>query len=103
MSLRALYLFAGPRRKLYEKFKEGIVPDTHFNGFNHMADNGVEATFLENKLTEFLRKISFNIIQIPAIFIMRSYDVVFSGSGLLTLFIVKYLFRWKKPKWIIYN
>jgi len=102
-NLRLVYLFAGSRRNFYEKYKIGEVPDTHLVGLNHMADNGIDATFMENGLTEFLRKISFNIIQLPVLFRLRSYDVIFSGSGLLTLFIVKYLLRLKKPKWVIYN
>src|SRR3989344_3945946 len=68
-----------------------------------MASFGIEATFLENRATEFLRKISFNLTQLPVLFRLKSYDVIFSGSGLLTLFIVKYILRLKKPKWVIYN
>ncbi|MDP3763194.1 MAG: glycosyltransferase family 4 protein [bacterium] len=103
MNLRVLYLFAGQRRKLYEEYKKGKASDIHLVGFNRMADYGIEATFLENRLTEFLRKISFNLTQLPVLFRLRSCDVIFSGSGLLTLFFVKYVFRFKKPKWVIYN
>lgn len=103
MSLRLLYLFAGPRRKLYEEYKEGKASDLHLVGFNHMADYGIEATFLENRLTEFLRRISFNLTQLPVLFRLKSYDVIFSGAGIFTLFLVKYVLRLKKPKWVIYN
>jgi len=103
MNLRLLYLYAGARRKQYEDYKKGDAPDIYLVGLNYMADHGIDATFLENRLTEFLRKISFNIIQLPVLFRLKSCDVIFSGSGFLTLFIVKYLLRFKKPKWVIYN
>ena len=103
MNLRVLYLFAGSRRKFYEEYKKGKASDIHLVGLNHMADYGIEATFLENWLTEFLRKISFNLTQLPVLFRLHSYDIIFSGSGILTLFIIKYVLRFKKPKWVIYN
>ena len=103
MNLRVLYLFAGPRRKLYKEYKEGKASDIHLVGLNHMVDYGIEATFLENRLTEFLRRVSFNLTQLPVLFWLKSYDVIFSGAGIPTLFLVKYVLRLKKPKWIIYN
>ena len=103
MNLRVLYLFAGQRRKLYEEYKKGNASDIQLVGLNRMADYGIDATFLENRLTEFLRKISFNLTQLPVLFRLWSCDVIFSGSGLLTLFIVKRILRFKKPKWVIYN
>ncbi|OHA91131.1 MAG: hypothetical protein A2758_01485 [Candidatus Zambryskibacteria bacterium RIFCSPHIGHO2_01_FULL_49_18] len=103
MNLRVLYLFAGSRQKFYEEYKAGKASDIHLVGLNRMASFGIEATFLENRATEFLRKISFNLTQLPVLFRLKSYDVIFSGSGLLTLFIVKYILRLKKPKWVIYN
>ena len=103
MNLRVLYLFAGQRRKFYEEYQEDRASDIHLVGLNRMADYGINATFLENRLTEFLRKISFNFTQLPVLFQLYLCDVIFSGSGILTLFIVKYVFRFKKPKWVIYN
>ena len=103
MNLRVLYLFAGPRRKLYKEYKEGKASDIHFVGLNRMADYGIEATFTENGLTEFLRRISFNLTQLPVLFRLKSYDVIFSGAGVFTLFVAKYVLRFKKPKWVIYN
>ncbi len=103
MNLRVLYLFAGPRRKLYEEYRIGEAPDTYLVGFNHIANQGIKTTFLENRLTEFLRKVSFNLTQLPILFILGSCDIIFSGSGIFTLFIVKYVLRLKKPKWFIYN
>lgn len=102
-NLRLLYLFAGPRKKIYEDFKKGQVPGIDLVGLNHMSDYGIDATFLENRLTEFLRKVSFNLIQLPVLFRLHTCDVIFSGSGILTLFLVKYVLRLKKPKWAIYN
>ncbi|MFQ5436726.1 MAG: hypothetical protein ACE5FD_17855, partial [Anaerolineae bacterium] len=90
MNLRLLYLFAGSRKKQYEEYKKGNAPDMYLVGLNHMADHSIDATFFENRLTEFLRKISFNLTQLPVLFRLKSCDVIFSGSGLLTLFIVKY-------------
>ncbi|OGZ74022.1 MAG: hypothetical protein A2832_02365 [Candidatus Zambryskibacteria bacterium RIFCSPHIGHO2_01_FULL_44_22b] len=103
MNLRVLYLFAGSRRKLYEEYKKGRASDIHLVGLNRMVSYGIDATFLENRLTEFLRKISFNLTQLPVLFRLKSCDVIFAGSGILTLFIVKYILRLKKPKWVIYN
>lgn len=102
-NLRLLYLFAGPRKKIYEDYKKGEVPGIDLVGLNHMSAYGIDATFLENKLTEFLRKVSFNLIQLPVLFKLHTCDIIFSGSGILTLFFVKYIFRLKKPKWAIYN
>src|SRR3989344_6143147 len=103
MNLRALFLFAGPRGKLYEEYKKGDAPDTYLVGLNHMSKYAIEAGFIENRFTEYLRKLSFNLTQLPTLSYLRSYDIVFSGSGVLTLFLVKFLLRWRKPKWAIYN
>ncbi len=101
--MRVLYLYAGTRRKNFEAWQKGLEPDTPLVGLNHLKRFGIEADFFENRFTEFFRKISFNLTQLPALFAMRKYDAVFSGAGLTTLFIAKYLLRWKKPKWFIYN
>lgn len=103
MNLRVLYLFAGPRRKHYEDYKKGKTPGIDLVGLDQMSNYGIAATFLENRLTEFLRKISFNLVQLPVLFQLRSCDVIFAGSGVFTLFIIKFIFRLKRPKWIIYN
>lgn len=103
MKLRVLYLFAGPRRKVYEDYKKGKVPGIDLVGLNFMPTYDIDATFLENKYTEFFRKISFNLTQLPVFAHVRSYDVIFAGSGFLTLFLMKYVLRLKKPKWIVYN
>lgn len=103
MNLRLLYLFAGPRRKIYEEFKAGKVPGIDLVGINLMASHGIDATFLENRATEFFRKISFNLTQLPVLLRLHTCDVIFAGSGFLTLFIIKYILRLKRPKWVVYN
>mgnify|MGYP001574646349 CR=1 FL=1 len=103
MNVWVLYLFAGQRWKFYEEYKKGKASDIHLVGLNRMANYGIEATFLENRLTEFLRKISFNFTQLPVLFRLHLYDVIFAGAGILALFIVKYILRLKRPKWVIYN
>src|SRR3990167_1416261 len=84
MNLRVLYLFAGQRRKLYEEYKKGKASDIHLIGFNHMANYGIEVTFLENRLTEFLRRISFNLTQLPVLFRLKSCDVIFSADAIMS-------------------
>lgn len=101
--MRVLYLYAGTRKKSYAAWQQGLEPDTPLVGLNHLAQFGIEADFFENSFTESFRRISFNLAQLPALFVVRSYDAVFSGAGLLTLFIVKRLLRWERPRWFIYN
>ncbi len=101
--MRVLYLYAGTRKKNFEAWQRGLEPDTPLVGLNHLKQYGIDADFFENGLTEFFRRISFNLTQLPALFVMRSYDAVFSGAGLTTLFIAKHLFGWKKPRWFVYN
>lgn len=101
--MRVLYLYAGTRTKSFDAWQKGLEPDTPLVGLNHLKRYGIDAVFFENRFTEFFRRISFNLTQLPALFVMRSYDAVFSGAGLTTLFIAKYLLKWKKPKWFIYN
>lgn len=101
--MRVLYLYAGTRKKSFEAWRRGLEPDTPLVGLNHMKQFGIEADFFENRFTEFFRRISFNLTQLPALFVMRAYDAAFSGAGLTTLFIAKYLLRWKRPKWFVYN
>lgn len=103
MNLRVLYLFSGPRRKIYNDFKDSKVPGIDLVGLNLMADYGIDATFLENRATEFLRKISFNLVQLPVFTRLHTCDVIFAGSGFLTLFILKYILHFQRPKWVVYN
>ncbi len=102
-NLRVLYLYAGTRKKNFQAWEKGLEPDTPLVGLNYLSQYGIQADFLENRLTEFLRKISFNLTQLPVLWRARSYDAIFSGSGILTLFLVKHLLGWEKPKWFIYN
>lgn len=101
--MRVLYLFAGSRKKTFEAVSKGLEPDTPLVGFYYLRALGIEARYLENWLTEFLRKISFNLTQLPVLWQARSFDWVFSGSGIFTLFLIKGFLKWKRPKWAIYN
>jgi len=101
--MKILFLYAGVRKKIFEDSQKALGPDTELLGLNHMKDYGIEADFLENSYTNFFRKISFQLTQIPALFFIRQYDVVYSASGLILLFFIKYILRWKKPLWIIHN
>lgn len=101
--MKVLYLYAGTRTKSFDAWQKGLEPDTPLIGLNHLKQYGIDAVFFENPFTEFFRRLSFNLTQLPALFVIRSYDAVFSGAGLTTLFIAKFLLGWKKPKWFIYN
>ncbi len=101
--MKVLFLYSGARKKIYDEATRRIGPDTELLGLNYMKNYGIEADFLENSWTNFFRKISFELTQLPALFSLKRYDVVYSASGLLLLFFIKYILRWKKPVWIIYN
>jgi|GEM_PF-869796 glycosyltransferase involved in cell wall biosynthesis len=101
--MRVLYLYAGSRRAFYEKWKRGEVPDTQLLGLNYMKDLGVDAEFIEWRFCEFLRRINFNLVHLPYIFAIKKYDIVFMCAGLPLVFLAKYILRWKKPRFVIYN
>lgn len=101
--MRVLYLYAGSRKAFYEQWKRGIVPDTQLLGLNYMKGLGIDVKFIEWRLPELLRRVSFNLVHLPYIFALRKYDVVFICAGLPLVFLAKYIFRWKKPKFVIYN
>jgi glycosyltransferase involved in cell wall biosynthesis len=101
--MKVLFLYAGRRKKIFEEYKERIGPDTELLGLNYMDELGIEADFLENKWTDFFRKISFHLTELPAILKIRQYDIVYSGSGLFLLFLIKYILRWKKPRFVMMN
>jgi len=100
---KVLYLYAGRRREFYEKWKRGLVPDTQLLGLNYMDNFGIDATFLEWPISNWLRKLSFNLAHLPYIFAIREYDLVFICAGLPLVFLSKWLLRWKKPGFVIYN
>lgn len=100
---KVLYLYAGSRREFYDKWKKGLVPNTQLLGLNYMEELGVDAEFLEWPLPERLRKINFNLVHLPYIFAIRKYDVVFICAGLPLVFLAKWILRWRKPKFVIYN
>ncbi len=101
--MRVLYLYAGIRKNVLAAWQRAQEPDNRLLGLNHLRRFGIAAEFLENRWTELFRKISFNATQFPAIVPSLQYDAVFSGSGLLALFIVKRVLRRKKPRWILFN
>ena len=103
MSLRVLYLYAGSRKKIYQAYLDGSGPDTELLGLNYLRDYGIQADFFENRWTEFFRKISFHLTDLPVLFRLHRYDIIFSSSSPITLFLVKFLLRRKKPLWVAYN
>ncbi len=100
---KVLYLYAGSRREFYNKWKKGLVPDTQLLGLNYMSKFGIDAEFLEWPIAEWLRRINFNLVHLPYLFALRRYDVVCICAGLPLVFVAKFLLRWKKPKFVIYN
>ncbi len=102
-NLRVLYLYAGPRRAFYQKFKKGLTPDTQLLGLNHMEEFGINAEFLEYPLAEFLRKVNFNLVHLPYLFSLLRYNVVFICAGLPLVFLARYLLGRHRPFFVIYN
>lgn len=101
--MKALFLYAGSRKAFYEQWKQGLVPDTQLLGLNYMKGLGIDAQFIEWRLSELLRRVSFNLVHLPYIFAIRKYDIVFICAGLPLVFLAKYILGWKKPKFVIYN
>jgi glycosyltransferase involved in cell wall biosynthesis len=102
-SPKVLYLYAGARRKFFEQWQKGLVPDTQLLGLNHLKKFGVNANFVEWSFCEWLRRINFNLVHLPYILLIKKYDVVFICAGLPLVFLAKWILRWKKPKFVIYN
>lgn len=102
-TLKVLYLFAGERKKLEQLWQEGKMPDSFFIGLNHLKDLGIEATYIENKFLNWVRKKNYNLPNLFLLFTLRRYDIVFSGASLALPFVAKVLLRMKKPKFVWYN
>lgn len=100
---KVLYLYAGSRQNFYNEWSRGLVADTQLLGLNYMSKLGIDAEFSEWSIAEGLRRISFNLVHLPYIFIVWRYDIVFICAGLPLVFLAKYLLRLKKPKFVIYN
>ena len=100
---KVLYLYAGSRKGFYHKYTQGLIPDTQLLGLNYMQRLGVNAEFMELRISEYLRKINFNLVHIPYLFFIRRYETVFICAGLPVVFIARYILRWKKPRFVIYN
>lgn len=101
--MKVLFLYAGSRKAFYEKWKRGLVPDTQLLGLNYMEQLGMDAEFIEWRLPELLRRISFNLVHLPYILAIKKYDIVFLCAGLPLVFLAKYILRWKNPEFVIYN
>ncbi len=101
--MRVLYLYAGSRKAFYESWRRDEAPDTQLLGLNYMKNLGIDAEFIEWRFCEWLRRINFNLVHIPYLFAIKKYDIVFLCAGLPLVFIAKYVLRWKKPKFVIYN
>ena len=102
-NVRVLYIFANERKQMEQEWQEGIMPDTYFIGLNHLQKFGVKAEYIENKIINFIRNKSFNLTNIFLLFKIRKYDIVFSGSSLMIVFLAKVIFRFRKPKFVWYN
>ncbi|MDO8510299.1 MAG: glycosyltransferase, partial [bacterium] len=98
-----LYLYAGTRKSFYEQYKKGLVPDTQLLGLNYMNEFGISARFLEWPISNWLRRVNFNLVHVPYIFAIRRYDVVFICAGLPLVFLARWLLCWKRPKFVMYN
>ena len=100
---KVLYLFAGERQWMVDLWHRGKFADSQFVGLNHLHKFGVRAHFMETDLMNRLRKINFNLAQLPVLFRLRRYDVVFAASNLFFVFLAKDVLRMKKPRFVFYN
>lgn len=101
--IKVLYLFAGERKSLEAKWRAGTMPDSQLIGYNHLREFGVDASYIENRFLNFIRKKNFNLTNLFLLFSIRRYNVVFSGASLLLPFVAKFLFRFTRPKFVWYN
>lgn len=101
--LQVLYLFAGERKKLEAEWRAGLAPDTHLIGFNHLAEEGIKASYAENRFLNGLRKLNYDLTNLFLLPFLFRYDVVFSGASLSLPFFAKAVFRIKTPKFVWYN
>ena len=101
--LKVLYLFAGERKSLEEKWRQGLTPDSQLIGLNHLKDFGIDASYIENRFLNFIRRKNFNLTNLLLLPVIRRYDVVFSGASLFLPFVAKVLLRMKRPKFVWYN
>lgn len=101
--MNVLYLFAGRRKQDEEKYRQGAMPDTYLVGLNRLAQHGIAATYIENRFSELLRRVSFNLANLPSLFAAGKYAIVFSGTNPVLVFLHKALMRNQRTKWVIYN
>ena len=100
---KVLYVFAGARNWFMEAFKKGEVADSQLIGLNHLADFGIRPAFAENRIMNMLRRVNFHLAQIPLLWLLPRYDVVFFGSNLPFVFFIKKILRLQRPRIVLYN
>jgi glycosyltransferase involved in cell wall biosynthesis len=100
---RVAYLFAGKRESLIQNVRAHMAPDSELIGLNYLYRFGIRGTFLETPLMNMLRKLFFNAAQLPALWRVRTYDVVFLGSNLPFVFLIKKILHWQRPRVVLYN
>ena len=81
----------------------GQMADSQLIGINYLHHYGISAQFLETRGMNLLRRINFNLAQLPTLWRIRNYDILFLNSNLLFVFLVKRVLRYKKPKIVFYN
>ena len=101
--LRVLYLFAGERKKMEKEWREGKMPDSHLIGFNYLSEFGIEASYIENRFLNYIRRKNFNLTNLALLPFLFRYDIVFSGASLFLPFVAKALLCLKRPKFVWYN
>jgi glycosyltransferase involved in cell wall biosynthesis len=103
--MRALYVFSGKRRKVFQGVSSVDYPDTQFYGMNHLKDFGVDAEYKEFEDSSignfFAPYLGFRVKHSLMYFYARKYDVVFGIS-------IIYMLIWKKiiptkTKFVIFN
>ncbi|MFH1427407.1 MAG: glycosyltransferase family 4 protein [Patescibacteria group bacterium] len=101
--IKVLYIFANERKKMEEEWKKGLMPDTYFIGYNYMSEFGIKAEYIENKFINYLRNKNYNFANLLLLLKIKKYDIVFTGTALPLIFLVKVIFRFKKPIIVFYN
>lgn len=84
-------------------WEAGKMPDSHLIGFNHLKDFGIEASYIENRALNYIRKKNFNLTNLFLLPVLFRYDVVFSGASLFLPLMAKVILRMKRPKFVWYN
>jgi len=103
--MNVLYIYSGERKKTYQGEIGKAYSDTSFYGLNHLAKEGIDATYKEFSdvpFSPYIKKITgFRSRHACMYFLTRGYDVVFGASLLFMLPLAK-LFR-SKSKFVLLN